>query len=402
MVKHAKTIAAVTQSGYMPPWKADTAYRKFVDQRVLSTAEINLIKNWVEHGEAEGDKKEAVEIPHFDNQSNLGAPNLILRMPEPYKLLGNNLDTVVFFKINYSIPSDTNVVAFEFSVGNLKAVHHVNTWVFPDTSEYARFYDKSPPAVMNDWEYDFSTCTWPPFYRQFDPAPPPTDLHYPEYFPAVPALYYDGWVPGTSPRKWPKGFGFRLPKKGFIIMQIHYAPSPIETVDKSQINIFYTAEKVDRYIESFNICSGGGVAEPEPQLILPPDSIKSFEITATVAKDLSYLYLNPHLHYLGKSMKAYAITPANDTIPLIWIKKWDFQWQEFYKPLTLIKIPKGSQIKVFATFDNTAANPENRFSPPREIHQGGNSTDEMMSLIILSVQYEKGDENIRLKSDQKY
>lgn len=382
----------------MPPWKADTLYRKFVDQRVLSVPEIRLIKDWVEQGKVVGDIKQSVPTPVLEKQSNLGKPNLILRMEEPYRLTSDNQDTVVFFKINYSIPSDTNVLAFEFSAGNLKAVHHVNTWVFPDSSEYQRFYGKPEPPPMESW-FEYSTGHWPSFKHQEQPASATIDLHYPEYFPVVPALYYDGWVPGTSARRWPPGFGFRLPKKGFIVLQIHYAPSPIEQFDQSQINIFYTPHKVDRYIESFNIGSGGGVAEPEPQLILPPNTIKSFEITANVAKDLSYLYLNPHMHYLGKSMKAYAVTPANDTIQLVWIRKWDFKWQEFYKPLSLIKIPKGSRIKVFATFDNTADNPENRFSPPIEIHQGGNSIDEMMSLIILSVQYKNGDENIKLKSD---
>ena len=86
VVKHAKTIAMVTQSRYMPPWKADTAYRKFVDQRVLTEAEINSIKNWVEHGETPGDIKDAVAMPHFDKQSNIGKPNLVLRMEKPFKL----------------------------------------------------------------------------------------------------------------------------------------------------------------------------------------------------------------------------------------------------------------------------------------------------------------------------
>jgi hypothetical protein len=152
-------------------------------------------------------------------------------------------------------------------------------------------------------------------------------------------------------------------------------------------------------IESFNIGSSGGIAEPEPELLIPADSVKKFEITADVAKDLSYIALNPHMHYLGSEMKAFAITPDMDTIPLIWIKKWDFRWQEFYKPLSLIKIPKGSVIKVQATYDNTADNPDNQFSPPRDVAAGARSSDEMMSLIVMSVAYREGDENIALQPD---
>jgi hypothetical protein len=153
-------------------------------------------------------------------------------------------------------------------------------------------------------------------------------------------------------------------------------------------------------IESYNIGSGGGIAEPEPKLILPPDSVKRFVVTTETTRDQSYLALNPHMHYLGKEMKAVAITPANDTIPLVWIRNWDFRWQEFYKPLSLIKIPKGSLIRITATFDNSAGNPENRNSPPRQVVSGAASTDEMMSLIVMSVDYEPGDEAVQLASDE--
>jgi hypothetical protein len=224
-------------------------------------------------------------------------------------------------------------------------------------------------------------------------------FQYPDFFPKVPPLYYDGWVPGTAARRWPDGFGFRLPKKGIVIMQVHYGPTPIELQDQSFVNIFFTDKKIERVIESCNIGTGGGIAEPEPKLLLPPDSVKSFEITTVVTRDQSYLALNPHMHYLGKEMKAYAVTPQNDTIQLVWIKNWDFKWQEFYKPTTLIKIPAGSILKVCATFDNTSDNPFNKFDPPRQIAGGAASTEEMMSLIIMSVDYREGDENIMLNSD---
>jgi hypothetical protein len=303
--------------------------------------------------------------------------------------------------MRYSIPTDTNVLAFEFTPGNPKAVHHANTWVFPDTSEYDRFYTRIYPELV---PYPAQIADTTPLEMPFIIYIPVLDSNiplstFPDFFPRVAPLYYDGWVPGTSARTWPEGFGFRLPSKGVIIMQLHYGPSPIELEDQSMVNIFFTDKKVTRMIESYNIGSSGGIAEPTPKLLLPPDSVRSFEITAETVKDLSYMALNPHMHFLGKEMKAFAITPDNDTIPLVWIRHWDFRWQEFYKPISLIRIPKGSLIKVFATFDNRSSNPSNQYSPPREIIQGPNSTDEMMSLIVMSVEYQPGDEKIFLKPD---
>jgi hypothetical protein len=403
VLKHASMIKAVTTTGYMPPWKADTSYRNFVDQRILTKDEINAITSWVENGAPAGDKSDALSFSVINNRSNLGTPDLVLTAPEKFTVPGTGEDTVEYFVMHYTLPSDTNVLAFEFVPGNPKAVHHSNTWVFPEESEYERFYRPIEPPVIP------SPIVFENIPTQFDlfmdalfvrNAPPKeAGFEYPDFFPKVSPLYYDGWVPGTSARTWPDGFGFKLPGKGVVIMQIHYGPTPVELVDQSSVNIFFTDKNIERMIESFNIGTGGGIAEPEPALILPPDSVKYFEITAVVNKDQSYIALNPHMHYLGKEMKAYAVTPANDTIQLVWIKNWDFRWQEFYKPTSLVKIPHGSLLKVCATFDNTSDNPFNKFDPPRTIKGGSNSTEEMMSLIIMSVEYREGDEHIILNSD---
>jgi hypothetical protein len=403
VVKHAATIKYVTGTGYMPPWKADTAYNRFRDERILSKEEISLIAAWVNGGMQKGNEAEAVQLPVINESSNLGVPDLVLTAPEIFKVPGTNQDTVVYSVMHYSIASDTNVLAFEFSPGNPLAVHHSNTWVFPDPAEYSRFYPAPQrpvipaPIAWNDLQpgiYDMLMLSQADTGSKVDRG-----FEYPAFFPKVAPLYYDGWVPGASARTWPAGFGFRLPRTGLVIMQLHYGPTAIERLDQSSVKIFYTNKPVARLIESFNIGSGGGIAEPEPRLVLPPDSIKSFDITAEITRDQSYLALNPHMHYLGKEMKAFAVTLRNDTIPLVWIRNWDFRWQEFYKPRSLIHIPAGSVLHIHATYDNTAGNPENRFNPPKQIMGGANSTDEMMSLIIMSVDYRDGDEAIMLQSD---
>ena len=37
-----------------------------------------------------------------------------------------------------------------------------------------------------------------------------------------------------------------------------------------------------------------------------------------------------HMHLLGKDMEIFAVTSTNDTINLIKINKWDFEWQGAY------------------------------------------------------------------------
>jgi hypothetical protein len=107
------------------------------------------------------------------------------------------------------------------------------------------------------------------------------------------------------------------------------------------------------------------------------------------------------MHLIGKSFWAYAIKPSGDTIPLIRIKNWDFRWQYFYQFKNLLKIPRGTTIYVEGVYDNTAQNPFNPFSPPKEIYERNGSmrtTDEMFQLIVTYLPYKEGDEKISLEN----
>ncbi len=93
------------------------------------------------------------------------------------------------------------------------------------------------------------------------------------------------------------------------------------------------------------------------------------------------------------------MTPEGEEIPLVRIPKWDFRWQYSYTFLKIVKIPTGSTITAIGVYDNTAANPNNPFSPPREVIGTNGSmraTDEMFQLIMTFVPYEAGDEEIHL------
>ena len=110
------------------------------------------------------------------------------------------------------------------------------------------------------------------------------------------------------------------------------------------------------------------------------------------------------MHLLGKSFKAYALTPGLDTIRLIHIPEWDFRWQYFYTFKHMVKIPAGSTLVVEATFDNTADNPNNPNDPPQVVAErldrggeGMRTTDEMLQFIISWLPYEDGDESISLE-----
>jgi hypothetical protein len=101
-----------------------------------------------------------------------------------------------------------------------------------------------------------------------------------------------------------------------------------------------------------------------------------------------------HGHLLGQKWKVFAVTPSGDTVPLIRINEWDFNWQGNFYFNKLIILPANSVVHAYATYDNTTNNPNNPNNPPLTVSWGEGTSDEMYYLPILYVNYQQGDENI--------
>ena len=80
--------------------------------------------------------------------------------------------------------------------------------------------------------------------------------------------------------------------------------------------------------------------------------------------DVQVIGITPHMHYIGKEMKVVAQTPDGKTVPLIWIKDWDFNWQGQYQYTSAVPLPKGSVIKLDAYYDNSRRTPATRAGRP--------------------------------------
>lgn len=389
VAKRSKMIAYVTAEKYMPPWPADKSYSSFLGEKGLTDQEIKLIRKWHKQGAKQGNPEHEAPVPVIKG-SRLGKPDLVVKMPERIPIYGNNNDRFLISKLPYEIPTDTFVKMIEFIPGNRRFVHHMNGHLL----QYFR--------PKNVWQGE----NWVDRedYLQQD-AYTALDFPYPDgSFPTlVPSIV--NYLPGVQAVEYPDGIGgFKLPKTGmFYLNDIHYGPSPIDTFDQSYLNIYYADEAPKRPLREFQLGTSG-VSPVVPPLVIPPNTVKQFTTQLRVPKDLSFVTINPHMHLLGKSMKAYAITLENDTIPLINIEDWNFRWQYFYTFKNLLKIPKGSLLKVEATFDNTLDNLDNPFDPPQLItgREGSmKTTDEMFQFIINYLPYQEGDEYISLDPNVK-
>jgi hypothetical protein len=118
-------------------------------------------------------------------------------------------------------------------------------------------------------------------------------------------------------------------------------------------------------------------------------------------EDISLVAIQPHMHMLGRTMHIYAITPANDTIDLCSVDKWDFYEQENYYYKRLIKIPAGSIFEVYACYDNTSKNPKNPFFPVQDVYfnEGMTTQNEMLQFYIQYLKFATGDEQKNVSAE---
>lgn len=380
VAKRASFVKKVVSSGYMPPWKPDNNYRSFHNDRSLTQSEKELIVKWVDNKAPEGSVKAKSQVPDklYISGTQYGRkPDTVLRMSKPFFLKGDNSERFIVFKIPFNFGKEQNVEAIEFVSSNKQVIHHANFAVHPveesvDITQGADFVDLSGPDRT---QYD----QYMPFKTKMD--------------------YYGGWIPGTSFESYPKDFGWVMPKKGVILLTIHYAPSGKDQEDISGINFFFTPNPVKRKVSVISLGSAGvGEGAIEPYFMIPADTTKSFELKIVTPQDQSLLYVWPHMHLLGKTFKSYAVTPQGDTIPLVSIPNWDFKWQEIYRYKKLIKIPKGSILTIEALYDNTKSNPNNPSNPPRMVFSANDmkTTDEMMTMLLVFLKYETGDEDLVL------
>ena len=59
-------------------------------------------------------------------------------------------------------------------------------------------------------------------------------------------------------------------------------------------------------------------------------------------------------------MRGTATLPDGSQKDLLWIRQWDFRWQDRYRYRSPLFLPQGTRLSMRFTFDNSAANPNNR------------------------------------------
>ena len=346
--RRARQIVEVTASRYMPPWKPEPGFGgPFIGSRRLSDADIALFRRWADAGAPPGDPSRLPPRPVWPEGWRLGAPDVVVTMPERYTVPADAPDT---FR-NFVLPIPTERTAFvagiEFRPGNARVAHHANLRL--DRTRSSRQLDAQDPA---------------PGYE----GPISPQAHYPDG-------HFLGWTPGQLPPLAEPGMAWRLEPGSDFVIQLHMQSTGRPESIRAGIGLHFTDEPPVRTPlmlrlgrQSIDIPPG------EPRYVIRD------RFTLPVGGEL--IGIQPHAHFRATRINGFATFPDGRTEPLIRISDWDFNWQDVYRYETRPFLPAGTTVAMEYVYDNSAANPRNPDHPPRRVRFGQFSNDEMGDLWL--------------------
>ena len=348
--RRAKQIRDVTAERFMPPWKSLEGHGKFIDERRLSQAQIDLIARWVEQAAPEGDPRDLPMAPEFPDGWKLGPPDILITMPEAYAVPADGPDIYRNFVFDLNVPAGKYIKAVEYRPGNRRVVHHAALAM--DVNGRARREDAADPE--------------PGF---------PGSLSLPgQLFPGSLAA----WTPGRDPLPLPEGLSLPWKPGAGLLLQLHLHPSGKPESEQSSVAFYLTDEPPQRSMVDLVLI--------DRKIDIPPGKADyKTRDEATLPIEMEAFGIFPHMHLIGREIKITAHPPAGESFSLLWIKDWDFNWQNFYQYESPVRLPAGTRLVLEAVHDNSAENFRNPSHPPRRVTWGEQTTNEMSAAVVQLV-----------------
>jgi peroxiredoxin/mono/diheme cytochrome c family protein len=350
-VNWASDIKEYTQKREMPPWKPVEG-PAFRDARKMTDKEIATLAAWVDGNTPAGDPKDAPPPAKFTKGWQLGEPDLVLSADSDFVLGASGRDVFRCFVLPTKLDEDKYITALEVRPGNPRVVHH--TLNFIDTGGRGRkFEQQEKDRPKKDGEKD----SGPGYSMSMGIG-------------FIPNGAIGGWAPGQLARHLPDNTGYFLPKGSDVVLQVHYHRDGREEKDRTQIGLYFAKRPAAKRFQ--------GMVLPGRFLFLPAGA-DDFKVkgTITVDQDCTIHSIMPHMHMLGKQIRVTMTPPGGEATPLINIKEWEYNWQETYFFKEPIAVKAGTRFDVEAHYDNSAKNPKNPNNPPKLVHFGEQTTDEM-------------------------
>ncbi|HVH28577.1 MAG TPA: cytochrome c [Vicinamibacterales bacterium] len=326
----ARAIKRMVAERRMPPWLADPHFSSFSNDRRLSDTDIHTIVAWVDGGAREGDPADLPKPPQFAEGWQIGVPDLVLTMKEPYKIpAAGAIPWVSLASEDYVFPEDVWVQAIEIRPGNRAVVHHA----------VAQANLIAPGQAQAQAQ----------------------GLH----------LY----SPGLDAMIWRDGYGKLIRKGTTISFQMHYNAIGREATDQTKVGFVFAKKPVHTQVNTTIVSN--------TSIVIPP-MVNNFEAVAAYkfTGDARIHALRPHMHLRARTGTASLISENGSRRVLLHIPRWDDSWQNYYVLENPLRVSRGAFLEYVANYDNSPANALNP-DPTATVVWGQQVSDEMHSTYMI-------------------
>jgi len=358
----AKAIEKAVLSKKMPPWPADPHYGKFANERSLSESQLETLSNWAKTGAKEGNPKDAPAPREYAQGWTIGKPDVVLEMPLDFKVAASGTINYTYFLVPTGFTEDKWVEKIEVRPGASSVVHHIvllsrrpGSKYLPDLKPGVPYTAKGNGSAASERKPDTGRGNI-------------IGLAANEY--EMVSVY----VPGGSAYQTKPGQARLITAGSDLIFQMHYTANGKEAMDRSKVGIVFAKQPPkERVINTF-------IANLN--LAIPPGA-ENHRVDANVKvhEDVVLQSLFPHMHLRGKAFEYVATYPSGETETLLKVPAYDFNWQLTYQLAKPLMLPKGTEIRATAWFDNSPNNKHNP-DPTALVHWGDQSWEEMLAGFV--------------------
>jgi hypothetical protein len=337
----AAQVVRQTRLGLMPPWKPEPGHGEFLDERRLSDAQIRTLEQWVTDGTPAGDLASLSPESQAASEWMFGEPDLILE-PAPYRLEPRETDVYRNFVLPITIDGVRYVKAWQFLPGASHALHHA-TMQFDTTGASGRLdaQDREPG---------------------YEGLIPHTVQN--------PEGYFLSWTPGQLAFVAPAGMSWPVRPGTDLVMMLHLQPGRTTETIRPRLGLYLEDVPPSRVPTMIRLT--------RQDLDIPAGaSDHRVEDSFTIDVDVDVYAVQPHAHHLAREVRADALRPDGTRVPLLYIRAWDFRWQDIFRYREPVFLPAGTTLRMEYVYDNSPSNRQNPSDPPQRVQYGQRTTDEM-------------------------
>ncbi len=351
LADRAVQIANVVERGYMPPWlpRQGEGAAPLAYSRALDTRERETLLAWIAQGQGPS-WYEAAGTSALDTgagEVGAGEGTLMLECTAPLAIPaeGSGLTRTLVFPCEN--PEPLLVRGVHLSAAPASAIKSVS--FLADATRVARRMDAEDPAPgylsMGDIGYGISGAL-------------------------------GSIAAGSAPRLLPPGYAFPLAAHSDIVAQVHLRTTGAAYDMTSCVQVHLAEEPVTRMVQPLAL---GSLCIDIP----PGEPNYMVEDTLTLPCEVEILGVLPRAHYVCQEIEFTSLIAGQSALTLLRIPDWNADFQEMYYFSEPRLLPAGARLRFVARFDNSVANRQNPYSPPRRIVRGPRAENEVAWLVLL-------------------